>query len=577
MDRTIFIFRLFLIAGTVLLLNQSINAQAFITTWKTNNPGSSNNTSITIPTTGAGYNYDVDWNNDGTFDEFGLTGDKTHDFGATGTYIIRIKGTFPRIYFNNTGDKLKIINIVQWGNIEWDNMNNAFYGCSNLTCTATDVADVQGVNDFSNAFNLCTVFNGDLSGWYMADALYLDAMFHSATVFNTNVSSWQVDRVRDFSDMFNSAISFNQNINTWNTSSASNMGGMFANAVNFNQRLDAWNTSSVSNFKGMFFQAIAFNKDIGGWETGNATVMDLMFSNAIAFNQDISSWRTRRVENMSRMFEGATDFDQNLGGWDISNIPAYTSANTSLDKMFDNSGMSVTNYDNTIIGWANLANTPKTAAVNSGVRVTAVNVSYCNSVAERADLISNFGWTISGDANDCTGLPIELAHFNVKFENNVTNIYWETLSEINNDYFTIEKSSDGNTWINLLKIDGAGNSNISLEYKAVDENPNLGQNYYRLKQTDFDGTHSYSEIKSINFNNEENLDFVLFPVPSTNELFIQINDRTEENIKVFNYLGENINLKSTSNNNVISLNVSNLPQGVYYVELNGVTKPFVKN
>ncbi len=52
----------------------------FVTTWKTDNAGTSGSTSITIPTTGAGYNYDVDWNNDGTFDEFGLTGSVTHDF-----------------------------------------------------------------------------------------------------------------------------------------------------------------------------------------------------------------------------------------------------------------------------------------------------------------------------------------------------------------------------------------------------------------------------------------------------------------------------------------------------------------
>lgn len=63
----------------------------FITTWKTDNAGTSNSTSITIPTTGAGYNYDVDWNNDGIFDEFGLTGSVTHDFGVAGTYTIQIQ------------------------------------------------------------------------------------------------------------------------------------------------------------------------------------------------------------------------------------------------------------------------------------------------------------------------------------------------------------------------------------------------------------------------------------------------------------------------------------------------------
>ena len=89
-------------------------SQAFITTWKTDNPGTSNNTSITIPTVGGGYNYDVDWNNDGVFDQFGITGSVTHDFGTAGTYTIAIQGVFPRIYFANGGDKEKIISINQW-------------------------------------------------------------------------------------------------------------------------------------------------------------------------------------------------------------------------------------------------------------------------------------------------------------------------------------------------------------------------------------------------------------------------------------------------------------------------------
>jgi len=87
--------------------------QPFITTWKTDYIGASNSTSITIPTTGSGYNYDVDWNNDGIYDESGLTGSVTHDFGVAGTYTIRIRGAFPQIYFNNTGDKRKMTNISQ--------------------------------------------------------------------------------------------------------------------------------------------------------------------------------------------------------------------------------------------------------------------------------------------------------------------------------------------------------------------------------------------------------------------------------------------------------------------------------
>ncbi len=88
--------------------------QPFITTWKTNNAGTSSITSITIPTTGIGYNYEVDWNNDGTYDQSGIAGDVTHDFGAAGSYTIRIRGAFPRIYFNNGCDREKLLDVGQW-------------------------------------------------------------------------------------------------------------------------------------------------------------------------------------------------------------------------------------------------------------------------------------------------------------------------------------------------------------------------------------------------------------------------------------------------------------------------------
>ncbi len=94
----------------------SCSVQAFITTWKTDNSGISNNQSITIPTIRTGYNYDIDWDNDGVFDEFGITGDVTHDFGIAGIYTIAIQGDFPRIYFNDNGDKEKILSINQYFN-----------------------------------------------------------------------------------------------------------------------------------------------------------------------------------------------------------------------------------------------------------------------------------------------------------------------------------------------------------------------------------------------------------------------------------------------------------------------------
>ena len=97
----------------------------FVITVKTDNPGTSSNTQFTIPTTGAGYNYNVDCNNDGVNEATAQTGNYTCSYAAAGTYTIRIEdnsgaGTgFSRIYFSNGGDKDKLLSIDQWGTGRW--------------------------------------------------------------------------------------------------------------------------------------------------------------------------------------------------------------------------------------------------------------------------------------------------------------------------------------------------------------------------------------------------------------------------------------------------------------------------
>ncbi len=88
-------------------------------------------------------------------------------------------------------------------------------------------------------------------------------------------------------------------------------------------------------------------------------------------------------------------------------------------------------------------------------------------------------------------LPIELLSFSVKNNGNSVMIQWATAAEINNDYFTIERSTDGFSWEILDYMYGAGNSNQVLHYQYEDNQPVQGVSYYRLKQTDFDGQYEY--------------------------------------------------------------------------------------
>ena len=103
-------------------------ADDFVITVKTTNAGTSADNQFTIPTTGGGYNYNVDCDNDGSNEATAQTGNYTCNYGAPGVYTIRIKdnsgvGTgFPHIFFNGDGDRLKLVTVDQWGTGHWTSM-----------------------------------------------------------------------------------------------------------------------------------------------------------------------------------------------------------------------------------------------------------------------------------------------------------------------------------------------------------------------------------------------------------------------------------------------------------------------
>jgi hypothetical protein len=111
-------------------------------------------------------------------------------------------------------------------------------------------------------------------------------------------------------------------------------------------------------------------------------------------------------------------------------------------------------------------------------------------------------------------LPIELVSFEAELNGKQVDLNWITSTEINNDFFTIERSLDLNSWQELTIIPGAGNSSQTIEYYEIDNDPISGVSYYRLKQTDFDGKYSYSGIESVDFDRIIiSEDISLFPNP----------------------------------------------------------------
>ena len=123
------------------------------------------------------------------------------------------------------------------------------------------------------------------------------------------------------------------------------------------------------------------------------------------------------------------------------------------------------------------------------------------------------------DTDNQISLPIELIRFDALPHKGIVKLQWTTQSEINNDYFIIEKRNNKGVFESIGKIDGAGNSNRVIDYESFDYHPNHGANYYRLKQVDFDGKYAYSSIQVVFFNSSDN--WSVYPNPSNgNYLFI---------------------------------------------------------
>ena len=176
----------------------------FVMTWKTDNlsAGSTNSTSIRIPTIGGGYNYSIDWNGDANFEQVNITGDVTHDYGVSGTYSVRIRGDFPRIYFDFSGDVFKIINIANWGDNPWTSMESAFAGAENMTVTANFAPNLSNLTSLQSMFSGALLANPNTTNWDVSNVTHMDFMFQEALSANPNVQNWAINNIQSMDGMF---------------------------------------------------------------------------------------------------------------------------------------------------------------------------------------------------------------------------------------------------------------------------------------------------------------------------------------------------------------------------------------
>jgi len=168
-----------------------------------------------------------------------------------------------------------------------------------------------------------------------------------------------------------------------------------------------------------------------------------------------------------------------------------------------------------------------------------------------------------------SALPVELISFKAVENFGNIDVSWSTITELNNDYFIIEKSQDGIGWREMLQISGAGNSTSPIDYFEIDDNPFYGISYYRLVQVDFDGTRSYGPKVSVDIDSEY---ISVFPNPLKNEINIT-NLSNENTVKVFAMDGKLV-FKGNASSIITANWVSGLYELVIFNQNNSVRNRF---
>jgi len=204
------------------------------------------------------------------------------------------------------------------------------------------------------------------------------------------------------------------------------------------------------------------------------------------------------------------------------------------------------------------------------------------TIADCFEVCSN----ILMDGSNClAALPIKLLSFTGRNVNSINELLWRTATEENSDFFEIQKSTDGVNFVRIGGVDAAGTSLTTLSYTFEDTTPALGNNYYRLRMVDLDGTFEYSKVVQIATRIKDHI--AVYPVPVNDVLYLVYDsDNTGTiQINVVNSVGQTL-LTRTENTtqgfNNFEMEMSQLAAGTYLVQItdeNGLSKVkrFVKN
>ncbi len=188
-------------------------------------------------------------------------------------------------------------------------------------------------------------------------------------------------------------------------------------------------------------------------------------------------------------------------------------------------------------------------------------------------------WTITSIDQP---LPITLLDFTAKCSNNKVNLNWSTASETNNNFFTVERSGDYYSFEKVVDFPGAGNSNHLLTYSAIDDSPFAGNSFYRLKQTDYNGAYTYSNVIPVSCKQEQDFNLIsVIPGQHEHEILMTFEAAGGEqyDYSVFDITGKLMKKETGSANpgvNEVHINMGSISEGLYLVTLQNNEKSFTR-
>lgn len=267
----------------------------------------------------------------------------------------------------------------------------------------------------------------------------------------------------------------------------------------------------------------------------------------------------------SATFEATLESVSTIEYWDIDGSNA-TNLTLTWDAASDISGLTASQLNKlTIAGW----NGSQWVAIPSKVDLTSIlggtSDLTAGSITTAAPLAPDT-YTAYTFASRVTPLPVTLARFEARPEGYSAVLYWTTTEETNSDRFDIERSNNGKSWATIGSITSHGESKIALDYDFTDHNPADGENLYRLKMVDLDGSFAYSRVRTLRF---ERGGATVYPNPATDKLYFNGQNLVGK-VRIINPSGKVV-LEAA--NPIDGIRIGHLLPGLYLVEvtsLNGV-------